>query len=370
MNPGAVRSEPCPAGEGLPQPMDLLNALPSPLILLDDKGAVRLANAAAEIFFNMSQGQLMERGWETMFAPDSPVLGLIHESRLRRQAITAYDIPLELPADRRMRVDIQTGLMPDASGWLSVSIVSRAAATFVDRQSGHAGAARAASGVAAMLAHEIKNPLSGIRGAAQLLETAVDEEGRELTRLIISEVERVRLLIDRMENFTDTRPRAMQAENIHAILGHVRALAEKGFAAGVQFQERYDPSLPAALCDRDALVQLFLNLVKNAVEASPPGGIVTLQTGFRQGYRVRQPATGRRVSLPLEVAVIDEGPGPPAHIAGHLFEPFVSARVGGTGLGLALVAKVVADHGGLVECDRVGNRTLFRVLLPAAPPGA
>jgi two-component system nitrogen regulation sensor histidine kinase GlnL len=231
---------------------------------------------------------------------------------------------------------------------------------------GQQGAARSAVGVAAMLAHEIKNPLSGIRGAAQLLNESVDPESRELTGLIMAEVDRVRALIDRMEGFTDTRPPALQRENIHAVLGHVRKLSEAGFGKDMVFKERYDPSLPPVLGDRDALVQAFLNLVKNAVEASQPGGTITLTTAFRQGFRVRSPGTGARVSLPLEVCVIDEGEGAPPEIAGHLFEPFVSARRGGTGLGLALVAKVVGDHGGVVEYDRRQGRTVFRILLPLA----
>jgi two-component system nitrogen regulation sensor histidine kinase GlnL len=218
-----------------------------------------------------------------------------------------------------------------------------------------------------MLAHEIKNPLSGIRGAAQLLHTNLDPEGQSLANLIIDEVDRVRALIDRMEGFTDERPRHLRAENIHALLSHVRRVAEAGVGAGVGFVERYDPSLPPVFGDRDSLVQALLNLVKNAVEASPPGGTVTLATAFRTGIRVRQPGAAGRVSLPLEISIIDEGNGPPPHVADHLFEPFVTSRRGGTGLGLALVAKVIGDHGGVVEHDRRDGRTAFRVRLPVAP---
>lgn len=351
---------------GLPLPIDVVNALPAPLLLLSPEGRVAFANAAAELFLNASQEQLIERGWQSLFPDDSPVIGLIDNSRTAGQAIVAYDLLLEFPGGRQQRVDLHTGMVPDAGGWLTVMLQSRAAAALLDRQMEQHGAARSAIGVAAMLAHEVKNPLSGIRGAAQLLEASVDDDGRELTSLIIAEVERVRLLIDRMEGFTDTRPRAMLPENIHAILGHVRSLVEKAAGVDVRFQERYDPSLPFVLCDRNSLVQVFLNLMKNAAEASPATGTVTLQTGFRQGYRVRQPGSGKRVSLPIEVCVIDEGPGPPPHLADHLFDPFVSARAGGTGLGLALVAKQVAEHGGLVEHERNGGRTIFRVLLPAA----
>jgi two-component system, NtrC family, nitrogen regulation sensor histidine kinase GlnL len=351
----------------LPHPTDIWNALPAPMLLLEPSGKVALANSAAEIFLNMSQPQLIEKGWEQQFPEDSPVCALVAEARENRTDIAAYDLLIEFLGGRRTRADILVGRLPDRDGWMALSFQPRAVKSLMDRQKGQQGAARSATGVAAMLAHEIKNPLSGIRGAAQLLAEAADNDGQELTGLIISEVDRIRALIDRMEGFTDTRPPSLAEENIHAVLGHVRMLAEAGFGRNVQFRERYDPSLPPVLGDRDALVQAFLNLVKNAVEASPHGGTVTITTAFRQGFRMRAHGSSLRVSLPLEVCVIDEGGGAPAGIADHLFEPFVSAKRGGTGLGLALVAKVVGDHGGIVEYDRREDRTVFRVLMPLAP---
>ncbi len=358
-----------PRQDALPHPNDIWNALPAPMLLLRPHGGVALANSAAETFLNHSQSFLMERGWEGLFPEDSPVRSLVAEARAQRSGIAAYDLLVEFIGGRRVRSDVLVGTLPDSEGWLALSFQPRAVTSLVDRQKGQQGAARSAVGVAAMLAHEIKNPLSGIRGAAQLLESALDADGLELTTLIITEVERVRVLIDRMEGFTNS-PRPMTPENIHAVLSHVRRVAETGFGRALKFRERYDPSLPYVLGDRDSLVQAFLNLVKNAVEASPPEAVVTITTAFRQGLRVRSPASGARVSLPLEVCIIDEGDGPAAHIADHLFEPFVSARRGGTGLGLALVAKVVGDHGGIVEHERRQGRTIFRVLLPLAPAGA
>ena len=358
-----ARPRPAP----LPQPTDIWNALPAPILLLSPDNRVALANSAAESFLNISQSQLIERGWEPQFPEDSPVRALVREARLSRTNIAAYDMLVEFIGGRRVRADVLVGRLADEQGWMALSFQPRAVTSLVDQQMGQQGAARSAVGVAAMLAHEIKNPLSGIRGAAQLVAESLDADGQELTGLVITEVDRIRSLIDRMEEFTDTRPRSFQRQNIHSVLSHVRKLAIAGFGSQVQLRERYDPSLPDVLGDRDALIQAFLNLVKNAVEASPPGGTVTLTTAFRQGFRVRTPGTGARVSLPLEVCVIDEGEGAPAEISGHLFEPFVSARRGGTGLGLALVAKVVGDHGGVIEYDRRQGRTIFRILLPLAP---
>ncbi len=355
----------------LPHPADLWNALPTPTMLLDPEGRVRLANTSCEAFLNCSAATLAERGWEHLVADDSMLRALVLEARAKGQGIAAYDLSLGLAGGSEQRVDVLIGVLADRAGpWLAVSFQPRAVTAIVDRQVGQQGAARSAMAVAAMLAHEIRNPLSGIRGAAQLLEAQLDSDGRELSRLIMAEVDRVGALVDRMDSFTDTRPLRLQPENIHAILGHVRRLAETGFGVGFQFRERYDPSLPPVAGDRDRLIQAFLNLVKNAVEASPPGGTITLATAFRQGVWLRPPGSPARVSLPLEVQVIDEGEGPPAHVADHLFEPFVSARRGGTGLGLALVAKVVSDHGGVVEMQRRDGRTVFRVLLPVVREGA
>lgn len=355
------------APQPLPAPAEIWNALPTPTLLLAPGGEVALANVACEAFLNCSFQQLCERGWAHLFPEDSVLLGLVAEARANGQGIAAYDLPLAFTGGREVRADVLVGVLPDARGpWLAVSFQPRSVTALVDRQVGQQGAARSAMAAAAMLAHEIRNPLAGIRGAAQLLEGQLDAEGRELSGLIIAEVDRIRALVDRMDGFTDTRPLTLRPENIHAILGHVRRLVEADLAADVRFRERYDPSLPPVLGDRDRLVQAFLNLVKNAVEASPPGGTVTLATAFRQGVWLRPAGAQARVSLPLEVSVIDEGEGPPAHVADHLFEPFVSARRGGTGLGLALVAKVVSDHGGVVEHQRRDGRTIFRVLLPIA----
>jgi len=237
----------------------------------------------------------------------------------------------------------------------------------IDRQLVSRGAARSVTGLASMLAHEIKNPLSGIRGAAQLLEASVPAEDRPLTRLITDEADRIVKLVDRMEVFSDERPVEREAVNIHNVLDHVKRLALSGFARGISIVEEYDPSLPAVYANRDQLVQVFLNLIKNAAEAiaDRPDGEIVLSTAFRPGIRLSVPGANTRVTLPLEFCVRDNGPGVSPDLVPHMFDPFVTTKTNGTGLGLALVAKIVGDHGGVIECDSQPRRTLFRILMPA-----
>jgi two-component system, NtrC family, nitrogen regulation sensor histidine kinase GlnL len=243
----------------------------------------------------------------------------------------------------------------------------RTIADKMDRQLTHRGAARSVIALAAMLAHEIKNPLSGIRGAAQLLEQSVGDDDRTLTRLICDEADRIVKLVDRMEVFTDERPIEREPVNIHAVLEHVKRLTQSGVARHIKFVEEYDPSLPPVLGNRDQLIQVFLNLVKNAAEAigeDATDGEIGLSTAFRPGVRLSLPGSKARVGLPLEFCVKDNGSGVPEDLLPHLFDPFVTTKASGSGLGLALVSKIIGDHGGIIECESQPRRTIFRVLMP------
>jgi two-component system nitrogen regulation sensor histidine kinase GlnL len=297
------------------------------------------------------------------------LLALIEQVRGRGAAVNEYKVDLATPRNPGERlVDLHVAPLPERPNHVVVMLQERTIADKMDRQLTHRGAARSVTALAAMLAHEIKNPLSGIRGAAQLLEqSAGDDDDRILTRLICDEADRIVKLVDRMEVFTDERPVERESVNIHVVLEHVKRLTHSGFARHIKFVEEYDPSLPSVLANRDQLIQVFLNLVKNAAEAigeTASDGEIHLSTAFRPGVRLSLPGTKTRVSLPLEFCVRDNGPGVPEDLLPHLFDPFVTTKPTGSGLGLAMVSKIIGDHGGIIECESQPRRTTFRVLMP------
>ncbi|HZT87874.1 MAG TPA: ATP-binding protein [Stellaceae bacterium] len=349
----------------------LLGALADPVIALDRDGGIRFVNPAAEQFFGSSAAALLLQPLSEQIAPHSPLFALVGQVWRSGGTISEYDVVVEGPRFGSRTVTVQGAPVGEGADILVLSLHERAMADKMDRQRTQQNAARSITAMAAMLAHEVKNPLSGIRGAAQLLEQDADPQGRELTQLICDETDRIVALVDRMEAFSDHRPIERGAVNIHEVLERVRKVAQSGFARHVRFAEEYDPSLPPVHGSRDLLVQVFLNLVKNAAEAvSDAGGEIVLTTAYRHGPRLAVPRGTDRVHLPLMVSVADNGGGIPEDLQAHLFDPFVTTKRNGSGLGLALVAKVIGDHGGVIEFDSQPRRTVFRVFLPMAPQAA
>jgi two-component system nitrogen regulation sensor histidine kinase GlnL len=346
----------------------LLAALPHAVLVLGEDDRVLYANAAAEAFFSLSQAMLKRQRLPEVIAFASPLGAVVGQVRRTGATVNEYGVEVGLPRTGGSRlVDVFAGTMTDQPPLIVLMLQQRSMAQMIERQFTHRAAARSVSGMAAVLAHEIKNPLSGIRGAAQLLEPGLKDEDRVLTRLICTETDRIRNLVDRMEVFGDERPLGTEPVNIHAVLDHVKRLAESGFAEGMKVHVEYDPSLPPLLGNRDKLIQAFLNLVKNAAEAIEEGrepGRIVLRTAFRPGVRLTVPGSSARVGLPLMIEVEDTGPGVGENLKPHLFDPFVTTKRKGSGLGLALVAKIIGDHGGIIECESVPKRTVFRVLLP------
>jgi len=345
----------------------VLNSLPHPVLVVGPDGRIADGNVAAESFFEVSVSLLRRHALRDLVPFGSPLLALVEQVRARGGAVNEYKVDLgtpRLPGERI--VDLYVALVPERPGFVVVMLQERTMADKMDRQLTHRGAARSVIALAAMLAHEIKNPLSGIRGAAQLLEQSAVDDDRTLTRLICDEADRIVKLVDRMEVFADERPVEREPVNIHVVLDRVKKLAQSGFARHIKFVETYDPSLPPVLANRDQFIQVFLNLVKNAAEAigDQSDGQIELTTAFRPGVRLKMPGSKTRVSLPLEFCVRDNGAGVPADLLPHLFDPFVTTKPTGTGLGLALVAKIVGDHGGIIECESQPRHTIFRVLMP------
>jgi two-component system nitrogen regulation sensor histidine kinase GlnL len=346
----------------------VLAALPDPVLVVDDQGVLRYANQATEEFFDAGTTMLLGLPLSGLLPADSPVFALIESVRRTGASVSEYGVGIDMPRIGQRTLTVQAAPMGDESDLVVVTLQGRSIADKIDRQLTHRNAARSVTAMASMLAHEVKNPLSGIRGAAQLLEENVAPADRELTRLICDEADRICALVDRMDVFSDRRPLEKSAVNIHEVLERVRRAAQSGFARHLRFIEEYDPSLPPVHGNRDLLIQTFLNLVKNAAEAAPAqGGEIQLATSYQHGVRMTVAGSDSRVHLPLVVTVTDNGDGIPEDIQPHLFDPFVSTKHNGSGLGLALVAKVIGDHGGVIEFDSQPRRTVFRVYLPVAP---
>ncbi len=346
--------------------LSLLYALPEAVVAVDSYNRIVYVNAAGESLFETGGSHMLGEPLGDFVPQDSPAYGLIDQCRQDHCRYSEHGVELDTPRTGPRNMTVQVAPVFDDARWVVLSMHEHSIAKKIGQQLSHRNVARSVTAMAHLLAHEVKNPLSGIRGAAQLLEQNAGEEDRILTRLICDEADRIVALVDRMEAFSDKPQLLRQPVNIHQVLEHVRRVAENGFAKGVRIIEMYDPSLPPVLGDRDQLIQVFLNLIKNAAEACPQDGKeIVLSTNYQHDIRLAVPGgAANRQHLPLVVQIQDNGSGIPKELQQNLFDPFVTTKPSGSGLGLSLVAKIVDDHGGIIEFDCQPKKTIFRVMLP------
>jgi two-component system nitrogen regulation sensor histidine kinase GlnL len=349
-------------------PGSLLNSMSDAVIALGKENIILFVNHAAEQLLGAGAPILNGELLKHLIPSDTPLISMVEQCRKTGASVAESNIYLESPRIGSHEVNIKVNALLENSSVVILTIQERSIVHQIDRQMTQRGAVRSVTAMAAMLAHEVKNPLSGIRGAAQLLEEVVSGENIQLTKLICDETDRIVNLVNRMDPFTNDLPVERTAVNIHEILDHVLSLAKNGFAKHLHVTELYDPSLPSVYGNRYQLIQVFLNLIKNAAEAAPvTGGEIQLSTRFRHGSRLAVSSGKEYIDLPLEVSVRDNGEGIPDDIKPCLFDPFVTTKQNGTGLGLALVAKIIDDHGGMIDLKSEFRRTEFLVFLPKLP---
>lgn len=346
--------------------VNLWSSIPVPALLLNGDDTIAMSNSAAESFLNLSAKALYGSDlWEKVMV-DAPLEDAYARAKDRRSPLFINDVDVGSGMGAPMLCNVQIAPLIGSEDMMLMMISPREIASRVNQNGNSNKAAKSAIGMAEMLAHEIKNPLAGITGAAQLLSMGLTSEDQEMTDLIVAESRRIVALLENVEQFGNQRPPELSSVNIHDILDRARQSASVGFGAHMFFVVDYDPSLPHALADADQLQQVFLNLLKNASEVGHDGGSIKLRTFYDPSLRILQ-ADGTQARLPLQIEIIDDGPGLPPDIANDIFEPFISGKENGTGLGLALVSKLLRDGGGWISVDSVPGQTKFRVSLPLAP---
>ena len=336
-------------------PDALLESLPAPVLGVDAGERVRFANAAAADLLAAVGRGLLGRRLDEIFGADAPIVALTRRA-LAGAGVVESEVPLVGPGFALGRATVSAGVIGD-NGYVALVLT---------RPPRHRSAPAAAAGFTAArtLAHEVRNPLAGIRAAAQLIERNNDDDSNALARLICDEVDRIRRLTDRIDPLAALDPPHFERFNIHEALERVRKLIASS-APNVLIRERYDPSLPLVRGDMDQLIQAFLNVAKNAAEAltGQEDGEIAFMTSYRPGVKVRN-AANADARAELEVQIIDNGPGIHADVADRLFELFATTKASGMGLGLTVAADIVARHGGRIEVDSAPGRTAFKIFLP------
>ena len=344
----------------------VVDKLPYPVFALSTDYRFLFLNYASEAFFEKSRSLLKKTYLTDFFLEDSPIFSLLRRLHDGVASVGDQELALISPRLGRKTVNIQIAQLSEQAGYL-VSLQPRDVANQIRGQSLFRGAALSMSKMTSLLAHEIKNPLAGIKGAAQLIELDVDQELGELAQLIVGEADRIAGLLNRIEGMTGTGQINAAPLNIHEILQHAINVTSASFGRHMTIERAFDPSLPQINADKELLIQCFINLLKNACEASGEEGYLKIATSYALRSITSASAQGREQFLPLQIDIIDHGSGIAPALKDVLFEPFISDKADGSGLGLALVASVIADHNGVISVESQQGLTHFQILLPLMP---
>ena len=353
-----------------PDCSQLLASIPVPVLLIGPDNVIAFASDASEAFFGRSRRRLEGQPVVSVLAFDSSRMNAALTSG--ENDISAQDMELQTPHGS-ITVDINISVLPGDPEWRIALISPRHGGREHISEHKDSGQQQA-MGAPAILGHEIKNPLAGIKGAAQLLARRVDAKDQPLTELIVNEVDRIVRLLDQMQKLGRSEPPEFAPANVHLLIERAIRSIRAANRAMPELSINYDPSLPEVMIDADGMVQILINLMQNAVDALDGrlDGVIGISTRFVMSGALREADMDRRsIKLPVEIAISDNGPGVPAHIEKEMFSPFVTTKRDGQGLGLAIVRKLVSQMNSRIvfEHDEAKAQTQFRLFLPVAGKG-
>lgn len=341
----------------------ILESLTQTVILLDTELRLIYINPAGEMLLEVSARRVTGLGVEQLLPAKSELLNILKTGLNSSHSFTQHEVSVTLPGHRSLTLDCTInpisldGDRKRCSLLVELQQIDRQIR--ISREEQQLAQQQTIRTLVRGMAHEIKNPLGGLRGAAQLLERELpDESLKEYTNIIIGEADRLRNLVNRMLG-PNTLPQK-EMINIHQVLEHVRQLMRAEIQGEISFVSDYDPSIPEMLADRDQLIQAVLNIVGNAVQAIGSKGEIILRTRTLRQFTIGH----TRHKLVCQVSIIDNGPGIPEDMVESIFYPMVTGRAEGTGLGLSIAQSLINQHGGLVQCESRPGRTSFSLLLP------
>jgi two-component system nitrogen regulation sensor histidine kinase GlnL len=348
---------------------NVIDSVGDGVIVIDQKRTVTLINPAAEEITGVSRRQARGHLCSEIFAREEALLEMINKTSTTGMTISDYENIALTKGSHITPISVTTSpLLKDDGEQIGTILVLRDLTNIRDLERAVRQADRLSTlgTLAAGLAHEIKNPLGGIKGSAQLLERELPEgsELRDYTGIMLKEAQRVNRIVDELLELASPRPLKQSKVNLHKTLGEILILQKRAVGnRKITFQQQFDPSIPPVLGDEALLIQLFLNLIKNAVEAVGDTGLIRVTSRVLSDYSMTQ--KGERRARMVAIEISDDGPGIRKEEMEHIFTPFFTTKPIGTGLGLAICNKIVSEHRGMIKIDSDPTKgTTFTVTLP------